>query len=166
MNQDITSNTKLLRVVATGSAALFSLIATILAFSTDFGGWWEGYSWNYYYWIGSETAPGWSIIFIVLLALLFLGILIYSILLIIVSLGKITLPFNCKIQAIIGIVLATGGFILTALMVGIMAIIAAGYDWWLETSFYSSLVGSIIIGIFYVFYFLLASREDSSSPAK
>ena len=166
MNSEGTDNTKMLRLVALISAAIFNLVGTILVFTTDFAGWWEGAS-NYWYWIGSEIAPFWLQFFLIILGLIFLMSLAYSIVLIITVVGKLILPINFKVQAIIGIIIAGVIFIFTALVVAIFAIFASdANDWWLDTSFYSSIVGSIIIAIFYIFYLLLASREETGVPAK
>ncbi|HUU78598.1 MAG TPA: hypothetical protein VMX55_09630 [candidate division Zixibacteria bacterium] len=167
MNSEGTDNTKMLRLVALISAAIFNFVGMILVFTTDFSGWWAGGSGNYYYWIGSEMAPVWLQLFLVLLGLIFLFSLAYSIVLIIVVLGKINLPINFKIQGIVGIIIAGIIFLFTILILIIFAIFASdAYEWWLATSFYSSIVGSIILAIFYIFYLLLASREETGVPAK
>jgi hypothetical protein len=161
MNQ-IEDKNRMLRVVVLISTTIFSLVAMILVFSEDFGGWWTGAS-NYYYWLGSEIAPGWSKIFLVLLGLIFLMILAYSVLLIVVELLKKKLKLSYKLQAIIGIVLGVFAFIFTGLTVGMFAIFASEGDWWLETSFYSSLVGAILVVIFYVIYLIIPTKESTSS---
>ena len=166
MNSEGTDNTKMLRLVAIISATIFNLVGTILVFTTDFAGWWEGAS-NYWYWIGSEMAPFWLQIFLILLGLIFLMSLAYSIALIIVLAGKLKLPINYKLQAIIGLIISGVIFIFTILVLIIFAIFASdAYEWWVDTSFYSSIIGSIIIAIFYIFYLLLASREETGVPAK
>ncbi|MCF2142821.1 MAG: hypothetical protein K9W42_03900 [Candidatus Heimdallarchaeota archaeon] len=131
------------------ASMIFSFIGAILAFFTDFGWWNVGYSWSYYFFIGSEMAPAWAQFFLFLFGFLFLLLLLLSILKLIGSLGKISDKID-KIVIFGGIGLSAVTFIYNLLLVGIFASFAAG-DWWgMSTSFYGGLVGPIIIGIFFV----------------
>ena len=153
MNQDNTQALKFIKIIFLAFASLFSLVAAILVFFFDFGGWWlgGGYS-NYFYWIGSEMAPVWSQLFIVLLGLLFVVLLVLSIILgvmILLDKGeKLT-----KILGFIGLGGAILAFLFTFITWGMFAIIAGDYEeLWLMTGFYGGLVGSLLIGIFYILY--------------
>ncbi|MHA1367003.1 MAG: hypothetical protein ACTSXA_07145 [Candidatus Heimdallarchaeota archaeon] len=167
MNQDNTQALKFIKVAFLAFAALFSLVAAILVFFFEYGGWWlgGGYS-NYYYWIGSEMAPVWSQLFLVLLGLLFLALLALS-----VILGILILTDKgekmVKILGFVGIGGAIFGFLLTFITWGMFAIIAGDYyELWLMTGFYGALVGSLLIGIFYLLYavigFLIKPSETTA----
>ena len=108
-------------------------------------------------------APFWLQLFLILLGLLFLLITVYSIIIILHNFNKIEIPLQAKQEAIIGIVLGVIAFIFTGLIVGIYAIFAAGYDWWVATSFCSSLVGSILIILFYVIYLVGIPKEQATT---
>ncbi len=166
MNQDNQLVMKFVKIAFMAFAAIFSLVATILVFVTDFGGWWEGGGSNYYFWVGAPYAPAWAQLFLVLLGLLFLALLGIS-----VFLGILTLLDKqtgiVKILSFIGVGGAIVGFVLTGITVGALAIFASGYEWWVATSFYSSLVGSIIVGIFYILYAVMGIvLKPSETPAK
>ena len=167
MSSESVDSSKTVRLVVLICAIIFSFVAMILVFTTDFGWWYygSGYS-TYYYWIGSEMAPIWSQIVLVLLALIFLFALAYSIFVLILNLGKISLKINPKFTAIFGIVIAAAGFVFTAFTVGMFAIVAAEAWWGLTTSFYGALVGSILLGIFYIIYFVSIGKDQTEVVAK
>jgi hypothetical protein len=161
---DSTTNLKPIKIAIIALAGFFSFLGAMLAFFTDFGWWNVGYSWSYYFFIGSEMAPFWAQLFLVLLALIFLLNTLVAILLMLGQFGKIPVKFT-KLLNFGGIAIAVITFIFTPILVGLFAIIAAG-DWWgLSTSFYSSLICSILIGIFYILALVLKLPEDAL-PAK
>ena len=166
MNQDNTQALKLIKVAFLAFAALFSLVAAILVFFLDFGGWWlgGGYS-NYFYWIGSENAPIWSQLFLVLLGLLFLALLALSIIL-----GVLILTDKgekvVKILGFVGMGVAIFSFIFTFITWGMFAIIAGDYyELWLMTGFWGALVGSLLVGIFYLLYSVIGLLMKPSETA-
>lgn len=53
-------NIAMVTYILVGLGGLFSFIASMIAFFSDFGAWNAGYSWNYYFFIGSEMAPVWA----------------------------------------------------------------------------------------------------------
>jgi hypothetical protein len=163
MNES-TSNMKTIKIIVIALAGVFSLLGMILAFATDFGWWNVGYSWNYYFFIGSETAPIWAQLLLVIFALLFLVNTGIAVFLIIGQLGKLKANL-VKILNIGGIALAVITFIYTALMVGFFAIFAAGWWWGLSTSFYAGIICPILIGIFYIIAMIIKLPEEAA-PAK
>jgi len=152
-------------------AGIFSIIGCVVALSATFGGWWTGmYSWNYYFCLGCEMTPVWAKIFLVLLAFTFIITLTTSILLILTITNKLKLLPE-KVLSIIALFGAGTEFVFTIITTIIMAIIAAeANEWWLETSFYTSIIGSILIAIFFVLYFLMLRVEvpdsKTETPAK
>ncbi len=163
MNES-TSNMKTIKIIVIALAGFFSLLGAILVFATDFGWWNVGYSWNYYFFIGSEMAPVWAQLFLVIFGLIFLVNVGVSILLILGQLGK----FKANLIRLLnfgGIALAIVTFVFTALMVGFFAIFAAGWWWGLSTSFYAGIICSILIGIFYIIALIIKLPEEAL-PAK
>ena len=72
-----------------------------------------------------------------------------------------------KVLGFLGVGGAILGFILTGITVGALAIFASGYNWWLEAGFYGGLVGSIIVGIFFILYSVMGMvMKPSEEPAK
>ena len=166
MNEDNTQALKFIKIAFLAFGAVFSLVAAILVFFFDFGGWWlgGGYS-NYYYWIGSENAPVWSQLFLVLLGLLFLALLALSVILGILLLTGKGEKF-IKIFGFIGMGGAIFAFLLTFITWGMFAIIAGDYyELWLGTGFYGALVGSLLIGIFYLLYNVIGLLIKPSNTA-
>jgi len=169
MNQDNQQTTKFVKIAFMAFAFIFSLVAAILVFATDFGGWWlgGGYS-NYFYWLGSEIAGFGSKIPLILLGLLFLVLAGMSVILGILTLidkefliGKLS---SFKILSFLGVAGAIAGFLLTALSVIVLFVMAGDYEsLWLDAGFYGPLVGSILVGIFYILYIVLG---NVMKPAK
>ncbi len=158
---------KMVNYVALIAVAILSLVAMILALTTDFGWqWYGGSSDTYYFWLGSPNVEAWPQFFLVVIALVFLISLGYSILLLIINLGKISLNIPSKLHAIFGLVLALAAFVSTLFTLGMWAIASSNYYWGVSTSFYTSLFESIIIGIFYVVYFVNTRKELTEQPAK
>ncbi len=154
---------KMVNYVSLITVAIFSLVAMILVLVTDFGWQWYGTgNSTYYFWLGNSNVAAWPQIFLVVIALVFLISLGYSILLLLINLGKISLNIPTKLQAIIGLVLAFVAFITTLFTLGMWAIASSEYYWGVDTTFYSSLIGSIIIGIFYVVYLVNISKESTN----
>jgi hypothetical protein len=153
-------NVTLVNYILVGLGGFFSFIASMLAFFTDFGAWNVGYPWNYYFFIGSETAPIWAQFILFIFAFSFLVNTILAVLTILSLLGKI-LPKHSKFLQIGGIILAGITFAFTALMVGFFAIFAAGWWWWLSTSFYGGLIGSLLTIIFYVLSMILKPPTET-----
>ncbi|MBD3192299.1 MAG: hypothetical protein GF308_16790 [Candidatus Heimdallarchaeota archaeon] len=110
-------------------------------------------SWNYYYFIGSEMAPVWAQLFLVLLGLIYLVSTGLAIIVILTDFGKLT--NLARMANFGGIGIGIFAFIFTGFTTGMFAIVAAGYEWWLETSFYVSLVGSLLITVFFLLHLLL-----------
>ena len=96
-----------------------------------------------------------------LFALAFLLNTILSIFIILSLLGKVLVKYT-KFLQIAGIVLAGITFIFTGLLVGFFAIFAGGYEWWLATSFYGGIVGSILTAIFYILSILLKPSSEAA----
>jgi hypothetical protein len=154
MQENQTDTIQFVKITLAILSGLFSFIVMILVFVTDFGGWWTGnYSWNYYYFIGSEMAPGWAQFFLVLLGLIYLGSTGVAVVAVLTDLGKVT-KFT-QIANFVGIVIGIVAFVFTGITTGMFAIVAAGYEWWLATSFYASLVGSLLITTFFILHLLL-----------
>jgi len=141
---------------------IFSFIGAILAFVTDFGWWNVGYSWSYYFYLGSEMAPVWAQFFLFLFGVLFLVLLVLSILKLINVFGKIN-PKIDKLVNFAGIAISVGIFLYTAILVGIFATFAAGNWWGLSTSFYAGLIGPIIIGAFFIVHLLYSANKQKTS---
>ena len=156
------NNVTMVNYILVGLGGFFSLIAAILAFFFDYGAWTFGAS-TYYYFIGSEMAPGWAQFILFLFGLAFLLNTILSVIIILSLLGKILVKYT-KFLQIGGLILAGFTFAFTALLVGIFFIFAAGSWWWLEASFYGGIVGSILTAIFYVLSMLL--KPSFETPAK
>lgn len=156
---DSTTNMKPIKIAIIALAGFFSFLGAILLFFTVFGWWNEGYSWNYYFFIGSEMAPIWAQFALVLFALIFLLNMVVALLLIFGQFGKIPVKFT-KLLNFGGIAIAVITFIFSALYVGLFAIFAAGWWWGLSTSFYSSLICSILIGIFYILALVIKLPEE------
>jgi len=166
MNESNTQVLKFIKIAFMAFAAVFSLVASILVFVTEFGGWWlgGGYS-NYYYWIGSEMAPVWAQLFLVLLGLLFLALVALSVILGVLTLLDKGEKLN-KIMSFVGIGGAIFGFLLTFITLGMLAIIAGDYEeMWLDAGFYGPLVGSILVGIFYLLYIIIGNLIQPSNTA-
>lgn len=159
MSSEQSNNNKMLNCIALLTIAIFSLVAMILVLVSDFG--WQdygsGYS-TYYFWLGNTNIDAWPQIFLVLIALVFFLSLVYSGLLFFVNLGKIPFKLSSKIQAFIGLAIAALAFISTLFTVGMWAIASIDHYWGVATTFYTSLVGSIIVAIFYVVY-LINNKE-------
>lgn len=154
MQSTQTDSVNFVKITLAILAGLFSFIAMILVFVTDFGGWWTGtYSWNYYYFIGSEMAPVWAQLFLVLLGLIYLLSTGIAIIVIMTDFGKLT--NLAQIANFAGIGIGVFAFIFTGITTGMFAIIAAGSEWWLATSFYVSLIGSLLITVFFILHLLL-----------
>ncbi|MHA1555385.1 MAG: hypothetical protein ACTSPM_00475 [Candidatus Heimdallarchaeota archaeon] len=154
---------KMVNYVSLIAVAIFSLVAMILALTTDFGWqWYGGSSDTYWFWLGSPNVAAWPQFFLVIIALVFLISLGYSILLLLINLGKINLNISTKLQAIFGLALALVAFITTLFTLGMWAIASIEYYWGVATSFYTSLFGSVIIGIFYVVYLVNIRKESTN----
>ena len=69
-------------------------------------------------------------------------------------------------QAIIGIGITIIAFVTTLFTLAMWAIASIDYYWGVDTTFYTSLVGSIIIGIFYSVYFVNSGKALTEEPAK
>ncbi len=162
MNKSNT-NMKPIKIAIIALAGFFSFLGSMLVFFGSFGWWNTGYS-DYYFFIGSEMAPVWSQLLLVLFALTFLLNTAVAIFLIIGQFGKISMKFT-KLLNFAGLGLAVITFISTALLVGFFAIFAAGWWWGLTTSFYSGLICSILIGIFYILALVIKLPEEPM-PAK
>jgi len=162
MNES-TTNMKPIKIAIIALAGFFSFLGSMLAFFGSFGWWNTGYS-DYYFFIGSEMAPVWSQLLLVLFALTFLLNAGIAIFLIIGQFGKISMKFT-KLLNFAGIGVAVITFISTPLLVGFFAIFAAGWWWGLTTSFYSGIICSIIIGIFYILALVIKLPEEAA-PAK
>ena len=172
MNQDTQQTTKFVKIAFMAFAFIFSLVAAILVFATDFGGWWlgGGYS-NYFYWLGSENAGFGAKIPLILLGLLFLVLAGMAAILGILTLinkeffiGKLS---SFKILSFGGVAGAIAGFLLTALSVIVLFIIAGDYEeLWLDAGFYGPLVGSILVGIFFILYVVLGNVMKPAEAAK
>ena len=158
---------KLVNLVSSIAVAIFSLVAMILVLVTDFG--WQyygaGYS-TYYFWLGNSNIAAWPQIFLVAIAMVFLISLGYSIVLILINLEKLSLKIYGRMQAIIGIGISIIAFVATLFTLGMWAIASIDYYWGVDTTFYTSLVGSIIIGIFYSVYFVNSGKALIEEPAK
>jgi len=171
MNQDNQQTTKFVKIAFMAFAFIFSLVAAILVFAIEFGGWWlgGGYS-NYFYWLGSENAGFGAKIPLILLGLLFLVLALISIILGILTLidkeifvGKFS---SFKILSFLGIAGAIAGFLLTALSVIVLFAIAGDYEeLWLDAGFYGPLIGSILVGIFYILYIVLGNVMKPTKAA-
>lgn len=155
-------NADMVAYILVGLGGVFSFIASMIAFFSVFGGWNAGYSWNYYFFIGSEMAPVWAQLLLFLFALAFLLNTILSIFIILSLLGKVLIKYTKSLQ-IAGIVLAGITFISTGLLVGFFAIFVGGYEWWLETSFYGGIIGSILTAIFYLLSILLKPSSETAA---
>ena len=154
---------KMVNYVAIIAIAIFSLVAMILVLVSDFGWQWYGTGYStYYFWLGNSNVAAWPQIFLVLIALIFLISLGYSLILLLINLGKISLNVPTKLQAIIGLVLALVAFIASLFTLGMWAIASIDYYWGVATSFYTSLFGSVIIGIFYVVYLVNIRKESTN----
>lgn len=172
MNQDTQQTQKFVKVAFMAFAFIFSLVAAILVFATDFGGWWlgGGYS-NYYYWLGSEIAGFGSKIPLILLGLLFLVLAGVSVFLGILTLidkefflGKLS---SFKILSFGGVAGAIAGFLLTILAVIILFVIAGDYEvLWLDAGFYGPLIGSLLVGIFFILYVVLGNIMKPAKAAE
>lgn len=167
MNEEEKKQINLVNLVIFISVIIFSFVAMILVFTTDFGWFWYGGGYStYYFWIGSETAPIWIQIFLVILGLIFLILTLYAVLLLLLQLGIIKINISTKLQAFFGIGTAVIAFVYNAILVGLFAIAVIGADWGLSTSFFSSLIGSIFIGVLYIIYLVNVRKEESTIPAK
>lgn len=151
---------KMVNYVALIAVAILSFVAMILVFVTDFGWQWYGTGYStYYFWLGNSNVAAWPQIFLVLLALTFLISFGYSLLLLLINLGKISLNISTKWQAILGLFIAGVAFVSTLFTLVMWAIASIDYYWGVATSFYVSLFGSIIIGIFYVVYLVNTRKK-------
>ncbi|MHA1155012.1 MAG: hypothetical protein ACTSQK_02800 [Candidatus Heimdallarchaeota archaeon] len=151
---------KMVNYVALIAVAIFSFVAMILVLTTDFG--WQDYGEyysTYWFWLGSPNVDAWPQFFLVVIALVFLLSLGYSILLLLINLEKISLNIPTKLHAILGLVLTFVAFITTLFTLGMWAIASSDYYWGVATSFYTSLFGSIIIGICYIVYLVNTRKE-------
>lgn len=155
---DSTTNMKPIKIAIIALAGFFSFLGAILLFFTSFGWWDVGYG-AYYFFIGSVMAPIWAQFALVLFALIFLLNMVVALLLIFGQFGKIPVKFT-KLLNFGGIAIAVITFIFSALYVGLFAIFAAGWWWGLSTSFYSSLICSILIGIFYILALVIKLPEE------
>ena len=159
---------KHVNLVSSIAVAIFSLVAMILVLVTDFGWQWYGTGYStYYFWLGNSNIAAWPQIFLVVIAIVFLISLGYSIVLILINLEKLSLKISGRMQAIIGIGISIVAFVTTLFTLGMWAIASIDYwDWGVDTTFYTSLVGSIIIGIFYGVYFVNSGKTLAEEPAK
>lgn len=166
MNQNTDQTLNVVKLALAAFAFLFSLVAFILIVSTDFGGWWEGGSDNYYFWIGGQYI-GWLIIFLILLMLLFLALMAISVVLAIDGitgkLGKLA-----KLLGFVGIFLAGGTFLFTGITVGMFAIYVSSFaeEWWLDAGFYGALVGSLLVSIFLILNRVLEAANKPQDQQK
>jgi hypothetical protein len=166
MNQNNTQVINFVKLALAAFAFLFSLVAFILLVATDFGGWWEGGTDDYYFWIGGQYI-GWTIIFLILLMLMFLALMAISVVLAIDGitgkLGKLA-----KMLGFVGIFLAGGAFLFTGITVGMFAIYVGGVaeSWWLDAGFYGSLVGSLLVAIFLILNRVLEATNKPKEPQK
>jgi len=124
-------------------AFLISLVGGILFLATEFGWWYEGYSWGYDFALYGEFVPWYGKIILVVLGLIYLFVAF-------VSLQKLY-PFlkidreqeetleKRAFYAAIAVVILT---ILVAIVFGILA--REGTDWGFGTTFYTGLLGGIV----------------------
>lgn len=159
---------KHVNLVSLIAVAIFSLVAMILVFVTDFGWQWYGTGYStYYFWLGNSNIAAWPQIFLVVIGIIFLISLGYSIILLLINLEKLSLKISGRMQAVIGIGISIIAFVATLFTVGMWAIASIDYwDWGVDTTFYTSLFGSIVIGIFYSIYFVNSGKMQKEQPEK
>lgn len=174
MNESNEMVIKFVKIAFMAFAFIFSLVAAILVFATDFGGYWPGggYS-NYFYWLGADPLNvGFGAkIPLILLGLLFLllaGVSVFLGVLTLINkeffLGKLS---SFKILSFGGVAGAIIGFLLTILSVIILFVLAGDYEeLWLDAGFYGALIGSLLIGIFFILYVVLGNLIKPAKATK
>lgn len=164
MNETTTSeSTKLAKIIVSIAAILFSFVALILVQTEYFVTWYIG-SPSYYasfYW-GHSYMHHWLKLFLFLLTVVFLVCLAVSVFLLLNALGKLKIKLPIKRLGILGIIAAVLSFATTILTLIVVAIYSIGIEWWPDASFYSSIVGSILVGIFSIIYTVLESSAKSA----